>query len=48
LAKKGRDVYIYFNNDAEGHAVKNALTLMEMIPNKYFPNIQARTSSTSR
>ena len=47
LVKKGRDVYIYFNNDAEGHAVKNALTLMEMIPNKYLPNISAKTSSTS-
>lgn len=35
LAKKGKDVYVYFNNDAEGHAVDNALTLKSMIPEKY-------------
>lgn len=28
---KGKDVYIYFNNDAEGFAVKNALSLLEMV-----------------
>lgn len=27
----GKDVYIYFNNDAEGWAVKNALSLLEMV-----------------
>ncbi|MBM7799403.1 uncharacterized protein YecE (DUF72 family) [Microlunatus panaciterrae] len=26
----GRDVYAYFNNDGEGHAVRNALTLREL------------------
>ena len=26
----GRDVYAYFNNDGEGHAVRNALTLRRM------------------
>lgn len=26
-----KDVYIYFNNDAEGWAVKNALSLLEII-----------------
>ena len=26
-----KDVYIYFNNDAEGFAVKNALSLLEMV-----------------
>ncbi|HEX5857132.1 MAG TPA: DUF72 domain-containing protein [Microbacterium sp.] len=26
----GRDVYAYFNNDGEGHAVRNALTLKRM------------------
>ena len=35
IAGKGKDVYIYFNNDAEGYAIKNALTLVEMIPDKY-------------
>jgi len=27
----GRDVYIYFNNDVQGFAVKNAKTLMELV-----------------
>ncbi len=27
----GRDVYIYFNNDAHGHAPKNALSLRSML-----------------
>ncbi len=26
-ASEGRDVYLYFDNDAEGAAVRNALTL---------------------
>lgn len=29
--KEGRDVYIYFNNDAYGYAVKNALRLKELV-----------------
>lgn len=29
--KEGRDVYIYFNNDAQGWAVENALTLQSII-----------------
>jgi uncharacterized protein YecE (DUF72 family) len=28
-AREGRDVYVYFDNDAEGAAVRNALTLLE-------------------
>ena len=28
---KGMDVYVYFNNDAGGHAVKNALSIREMV-----------------
>ncbi len=28
-AADGTDVYVYFNNDIEGHAVRNALRLME-------------------
>jgi uncharacterized protein YecE (DUF72 family) len=30
-ARSGRDVYIYFDNDAEGAAVKNALALVELV-----------------
>lgn len=29
--KQSKDVYFYFNNDPEGHAVKNALTLKRML-----------------
>ena len=28
---EGKDVFIYFNNDAFGYAVKNALTLKEYL-----------------
>jgi uncharacterized protein YecE (DUF72 family) len=28
---EGRDVHIYFDNDAEGHAVRNALRLQELV-----------------
>ncbi|MBI4524053.1 MAG: DUF72 domain-containing protein [Deltaproteobacteria bacterium] len=43
VAKKGKDVYIYFNNDAEGYAIKNALTLLAMIPDPYLaPYFPAR------
>jgi len=31
--KAGRDVYIYFNNDAYGYAVKNGLRLKELLTN---------------
>lgn len=31
LLKEGQDVYVYFNNDAEGHAVANARTLTAMM-----------------
>ena len=31
LLKEGQDVYAYFNNDAEGHAVENARTLTAMM-----------------
>ena len=27
----GRDVYVYFNNDGHGHAVRNALRLREFV-----------------
>jgi uncharacterized protein YecE (DUF72 family) len=29
---QGRDVYAYFNNDGEGHAVRNAETLRAFLP----------------
>lgn len=31
FAKQGRDVYVYFNNDAQGHAVANARELRECL-----------------
>jgi len=30
-SEEGKDIYVYFNNDAEGWAVKNALSLSEML-----------------
>jgi uncharacterized protein YecE (DUF72 family) len=44
MAKKRKDVYVYFNNDAEGYALKNALTLMKMVPNKYLAKYPARSA----
>ncbi|HEY3301903.1 MAG TPA: DUF72 domain-containing protein, partial [Candidatus Binatia bacterium] len=35
LTREGRDVYIYFNNDAEAYAIRNSRTLIEMIDSKY-------------
>ncbi|MEZ4599160.1 MAG: DUF72 domain-containing protein [Syntrophotaleaceae bacterium] len=29
--KEGRSIFVYFNNDVDGHAVRNALTLKSMI-----------------
>jgi uncharacterized protein YecE (DUF72 family) len=29
--KQGKDVYIYFNNDAEGNAIRNAFTLKRLL-----------------
>jgi uncharacterized protein YecE (DUF72 family) len=31
LARSGKDVHVYFNNDREGHAVRDALRLREML-----------------
>jgi uncharacterized protein YecE (DUF72 family) len=28
---QGRDVHVYFDNDAEGHAVRNARTMLELV-----------------
>jgi uncharacterized protein YecE (DUF72 family) len=30
-AAMGKDVYVYFNNDGDGNAIRNALTLRDMI-----------------
>ena len=30
--RSGRDVYVYFNNDGDGHAVRNARTLRDLLP----------------
>jgi uncharacterized protein YecE (DUF72 family) len=29
--KAGRDVYVYFNDDLDGHAPRNALSLVNML-----------------
>jgi len=30
--KKGKTLFVYFNNDAYGFSVKNALTLKKLVP----------------
>ncbi|HKA33476.1 MAG TPA: DUF72 domain-containing protein [Candidatus Binatia bacterium] len=35
VARAGRDVYVYYNNDAHGFALKNALTMIASIEPKY-------------
>src|ERR1051325_2859642 len=35
IADAGKDVYVYFNNDAEAHAIQNALTLGRLINPQY-------------
>lgn len=34
---EGRDVHVYFDNDAEGHAVRNALTLRALLDGERVP-----------
>jgi len=31
IARQGKDIFCYFNNDAQGHAVRNALELKQML-----------------
>jgi uncharacterized protein YecE (DUF72 family) len=31
---EGRDVHVYFDNDAEGHAVRNARTLLDLVKSR--------------
>lgn len=35
VARAGRDVYVYYNNDAHGFALKNAFTMIDAIDPKY-------------
>jgi uncharacterized protein YecE (DUF72 family) len=45
----GRDVFAYFNNDAEAHAIRNALTLRELLPDlRRLTRDSRRGSASSR
>jgi len=44
-AERGRDVYVYFNNDAEAHAIRNAFTLRELIDPAYVYGSEGLTTS---
>ncbi|MGH7769769.1 MAG: DUF72 domain-containing protein [Candidatus Binatia bacterium] len=39
VAQQGKNVYIYFNNDAQAHAIRNAQTLIGMIEPKYVAKV---------
>jgi uncharacterized protein YecE (DUF72 family) len=39
-----RDVYVYFNNDVRGYAIKNALTLGNILARRSEPTVMARSS----
>jgi uncharacterized protein YecE (DUF72 family) len=43
----GRDVLVYFDNDAEGHAVRNALTLRALLDGTRAESATERASSLS-
>jgi uncharacterized protein YecE (DUF72 family) len=45
LAGSGKDVYVYFNNDAQGHAVRDAATLLRLLAG---PSARRRRSGSSR
>lgn len=34
LARKGLDIYAFFNNDAKGHAIQNAMVLKKLLTKK--------------
>jgi uncharacterized protein YecE (DUF72 family) len=40
-AAEGREVHVYFDNDAEGHAPYDALKLIAALGNAYQPLSQA-------
>jgi uncharacterized protein YecE (DUF72 family) len=48
LAKQGKDVYVYFNNDAQAYAIKNAVTLIGMIEPKYLHKIKKDSSPVAQ
>ena len=39
---EGREVHVYFDNDAEGHAVRNALRLMQLVAHPRAPRPTSR------
>jgi uncharacterized protein YecE (DUF72 family) len=46
---EGRNVFAYFNNDAEAHAIRNALTLRELLPeSSRLPHDRRRRSASPR
>jgi uncharacterized protein YecE (DUF72 family) len=47
-AAEGRDVHIYFDNDAEGHAVRNALDLKLLLDGRSPPSRRSATRSAHR
>jgi uncharacterized protein YecE (DUF72 family) len=42
IARAGRDVYVYYNNDAHAYALKNAFTLIDRIEPKYLARVGKR------
>jgi uncharacterized protein YecE (DUF72 family) len=46
--EEGRDAYAYFNNDREGHAVRNALTLRRQIEEKIHASTPVHRSGRDR
>jgi uncharacterized protein YecE (DUF72 family) len=48
-SRKGKDVFIYFDNDQEGYAAFNALALLKMIPTTSVPTKRSQgKASTSK
>jgi uncharacterized protein YecE (DUF72 family) len=44
----GRDVHVYFDNDAEGHAVRNARALQRLLARDAAPSADRATRGTRR
>jgi uncharacterized protein YecE (DUF72 family) len=42
VAREGRDVYVYYNNDAHAYALKNAFTMIDLIDPKYLARRRKR------
>ncbi len=42
IARQGKPVYVYFNNDANAYAIQNAKTLIGMIERRYLPKAGKR------